>query len=188
MWWFKLFQTEDISAVKPTHLIQWYKENICKYIYLYLTLVHYKISLNFNLGIRMEIRQKMYLIFFKAHQLHLRDVLLPPQIRPESGDGWETIVRIHHNMDKAVEGGTKVCWGDTHKKKDSQFQGNLKEKVTSSPVLNYIWNAQTSELIYGVWTEQNTTKWGWIWVKHSQWPQGIQFITNHQIFSMLAWW
>lgn len=24
--------------------------------------------------------------------------------------------------------------------------------------------------------------------KDSQWPQGIQFITNHQMLSMLMWW
>lgn len=43
-----------------------------------------------------------------THQLPLRDVLLPPEVRTHGGDRRQTIVGVHQDMDEAVQRGTKI--------------------------------------------------------------------------------
>lgn len=44
----------------------------------------------------------------KLKQLPLSDVLLPPKVRTHGRDGRQTIVRVHEDMDEAVQCGTKI--------------------------------------------------------------------------------
>lgn len=44
----------------------------------------------------------------KLKQLPLRDVLLPPEVRPHGRDGRQTIVRVHEDVDEAVKCGAEV--------------------------------------------------------------------------------
>lgn len=44
----------------------------------------------------------------KLYQLPLRDVLLPPEVRPHGRDGRQTVVRVHEDVDEAVKCGTKI--------------------------------------------------------------------------------
>lgn len=45
---------------------------------------------------------------YKLDQLPLGDVLLPPEVGTHGRDRGQTIVRVHEDMDEAVECGTKV--------------------------------------------------------------------------------
>lgn len=47
-----------------------------------------------------------------THQLQLCDVLLPPEVGPHGRDGWEAVVRVHHDVDEAVERGAEESWAD----------------------------------------------------------------------------
>lgn len=45
-----------------------------------------------------------------TYQLCLSEVFLPPEIFAHGRDDWQSIVRIHKHMDKAIQSGSKEAY------------------------------------------------------------------------------